>query len=75
MPTATKVQTNGLPGSQSQPATNNATREGSSRLRSRLSAIFHRAINPKRFFTFSFWEFGTRGKSHGSNCQSPRTHR
>ena len=48
---------------------------GETRLRLILSNIFHLDIALIGFMTFSPLKLRTRGNSHGSNCQSPRTHR
>ena len=48
---------------------------GSTRLRRRLSRIFQREIVLMGFATSLPDSSGTRPKSHGAICQSPRTQR
>ena len=63
------------PGSTVQPARNNTTSAGASRLRRRLSRIFHRAITGSVLGKGRPLASGTVRHSQRATCQSPRTHR
>jgi hypothetical protein len=71
---AIAVHRSGDPGSTDQPATNSAIWAGGTRLRRRLSRIFHREIIGRRLRSTPD-RVGIHGNSHHRICQSPRTHR
>ena len=62
------------PGRSVQPSTRRVSVAGGTRLRRRLSRIFHRAMSGRRFRVTPVRD-GTKGNSHHRICQSPRTHR
>ena len=72
--TTSTVQTAGLPGRIVHAASRRATVAGASRLRRRLSRIFHRE-RMGRWLRCSPLRVGTKGKSQARICQSPRAHR
>jgi hypothetical protein len=58
-----------------QPSENNTTRPVGTRLRRKLSRIFHCDRKERGFFSFSPPGPGTRGSNHDAICQSPRIQR
>ena len=75
IPNAAMVQLRAEPGSTSQPSTNRRNVAGSTRLRRRLSKIFHCETRDIGFGTMRPFSSGTRENSQFVICQSPRSQR
>src|SRR5438270_11499341 len=75
MNSVASVQLLGYPGSPSQPSTNSRKVAGSTRLRRRLSRIFHCETREIGFGTFRPVSSQTLGNSEHVICQSPRNQR
>ena len=72
---AMPVHTAGGPGNASQARSRKPSSVGGSRVRRRLSMIFQREISDSRFGPLPPSARGTRRRSQGSSCQSPRAQR
>src|SRR5256885_15558704 len=70
----TRVHSQGLP-VMNQPITSNKNVAGSTKLRRRLSTIFHQEMSEIGFSTRAENSFGTWGNSQLTICQSPRNQR
>src|SRR3954447_6247523 len=75
MHTLAMVQLRAYPGNTSQPRTNSRKVAGSTRLRRRLSKIFHCETREIGFETIRPVSSGTRENNQLVICQSPRSHR
>ena len=72
---APRVQAHGHPGSAIQPSKSKRKEAGSTRLRRRLSNIFHRETTERGLGTRCPDSSGTSGSSHSVICQSPLNQR
>src|SRR2546422_2058887 len=75
MQMVSRFQYNGRPPSASQPSTSSKNVAGSTKLRRRLSKIFHREMDEIGFGACSPDSSVTLGNSHPAICQSPRSQR